>query len=293
MKFANHDGRLALVPADVAIDLDGAPAIDVGNASGGSIPSDPTLAFERWDEVLAWAEDPGEPNLKIDPALLGPPSPRPAQIFGVGLNYADHGAESGMAVPDVPLVFTKLQTAVTGPFGSVELTTETVDWEVEIGVVIGRAARSVTAEDAWGFVAGLTIGQDLSDRDVQLRPPERPQFGLGKSLPGFGPIGPLLVTPDEFPNPDDVELACFLNGEEMQRSRSSEMIFSVTALVEYLSGILPLLPGDVIFTGTPSGVGMARKPPQYLTPGDTLESYVEGVGRMSHTFTAGGRDLTA
>ncbi len=152
--------------------------------------------------------------------------------------------------------------------------------------MIGRRARHVVVADAWEVVAGLTAGQDLSDRDIQWRPSSTPQFGLGKSLAGFAPLGPTLVTPDEYPDPDDIELACFLNEEEVQRSSTSQMLISIPEIISYLSGIVTLLPGDVIFTGTPSGIGMTRTPPRYLAPGDRLESFVQGVGTMSHTFTA-------
>lgn len=285
MRFANHDGRLTLLSSSVGDDLQGAPGTDVNQATGGRIPADPERAFAVWDEMLGLLGDAARPDdVTIDRHRLGSPSPTPRQIFGIGINYADHGAESGMEAPEVPLVFTKLQTAVTGPYGSIELSTRAVDWEVELAVVIGKPARRVTSGAGWEFVAGVTAGQDLSDREIQWRPAKTPQFGLGKSLPGFAPLGPVLVTPDEYDDPDDIELACHLNGEEMQRSRSSNMLLSVGELIAYLSEIAPLLPGDVIFTGTPSGIGMSRTPPRYLVAGDSLESYVEGVGTMSHTF---------
>lgn len=286
MRFANHNGRLTLIRAGAGEELHGSRAVDVHAASGGRIPFAPELALEHWDAVCSWAAGPSAPEeVIIDRARLGSPSPRPPQIFGIGINYADHGAEAGMQRPEVPLVFTKLGPAVAGPFDAIELRSATVDWEVEVAVVIGRSARDVGAADAWSVVAGITAGQDLSDRDVQWRPAATPQFGLGKSLPGFAPLGPLLVTPDEFEDPDDIGLACQLNGEEVQRSRSSEMLLSVPELIAYLSSVTTLLAGDVIFTGTPSGIGMTRTPPRYLSPGDTLESIVEGVGTMSHSFT--------
>ncbi len=288
MRFVNHNDRLTLIEASAPEDLDDARGFDLHEASGGAIPSNPAAALDQWDEVLSAARSlsSGMGDVAIDRALLGPPSPRPRQIFGIGINYADHGAESGMQVPEVPLVFTKLGTAVTGPFDPIGLSTESVDWEVEVVVIIGRAASDVSLADAWDVVAGVTAGQDLSDRDIQWRPQSSPQFGLGKSLRGFAPMGPTLTTPDEYPDPDDIELACRLNGDEVQHSRSSEMLLSVAELITYLSAITPLLPGDAIFTGTPSGIGMTRTPPRYLTPGDSLESWVQGAGTMSHTFTA-------
>ena len=287
MRFANHAGRLTLITSDPGESLDGARGLDCHRATDGAIPADPALAYDRWEEVIGLAgELDGSGAAAIDPSSLDSPSPRPRQIFGIGINYADHGAEADMAVPEVPLVFTKLSTAVTGPFGTIGLSTATVDWEVEIAVVISKPARDVRAGDGWDYVAGITAGQDLSDREIQWRPQATPQFGLGKSLAGFAPLGPLLVTPDEYPDRDDIELACRLNGEEVQHSTSAQMLLSVPETITYLSSILTLHPGDVIFTGTPSGIGMTRRPPRYLEPGDTLQSFVAGVGSMSHTFTA-------
>ncbi len=292
MRIANHGGRLVVLVSDRDDRIHGARAIDVHRASGGTIPAEPDLAYDQWDEVLQIAaasldgDSEDGASIAIDRDLLGSPSPQPRQVFGIGVNYADHGAEADMAVPEVPLVFTKLSTAITGPYGAIALSTETVDWEVEIAVVIGRRARNVASEQAWEFVAGVTAGQDLSDRDIQWRPQATPQFGLGKSLAGFAPLGPVLVTPDEYPDPDNIELACLLNGEEVQRSSSAQMLLDVPTVIAYLSGIVTLHPGDVIFTGTPSGIGMTRKPPRYLVAGDTLESFVARAGSMSHTFIA-------
>jgi 2,4-diketo-3-deoxy-L-fuconate hydrolase len=289
MRFANHAGRLTLISSSSGDAIDGARGVDVHAASGGRIPADPQLAFAQWDAVLECARDlPPAGDVVIDRDRLGAPSPRPPQVFGIGLNYADHGAESGLEVPEVPLIFTKLGTAVTGPFHPIPLSTQTADWEVEIVIVIGRRARNIAAAQAWNVVAGLTAGQDISDRDIQWRPPNMPQFGVGKSLPGFSPLGPVLVTPDEFTDRDDLALTCHVNGEQVQRSRSSKMVMPIAELVAYLSTLMPLLPGDVIFTGTPSGVGMSREPPRYLAVGDRLETYVEGVGTMSNRLVAEG-----
>jgi 2,4-diketo-3-deoxy-L-fuconate hydrolase len=158
--------------------------------------------------------------------------------------------------------------------------------EVELVVVIGRRARRVPGADAWSHVAGLTIGQDLSEREIQFRPSNVPQFTLGKSLPRFGPIGPALVTADAFEDPNDLELGCSINGEEKQRGRTSDFIFSIAELIEYLSAATVLYPGDVIMTGTPSGIGSSRTPPEFLRPGDVIESWVDGIGRMRHTVVA-------
>ena len=201
-------------------------------------------------------------------------------MFAIGLNYRGHAEEAGLDLPTTPMVFTKFPTSVTGPNDPILLPPGSVDFEAELVAVIGRRAESVSEDEAWDYVAGLTIGQDLSERDLQTRPPAPQQFSLAKSFPGFAPIGPVLVTADELANRDDLEIGCFLNGELMQKARTSDLIFPVPALVAHLSSVLPLLPGDLIFTGTPSGVGWARDPQRFLQPGDELVTYVEGIGEL-------------
>jgi 2-keto-4-pentenoate hydratase/2-oxohepta-3-ene-1,7-dioic acid hydratase in catechol pathway len=208
-------------------------------------------------------------------------SPRPRQIFAVGLNYVDHAAESGLSLPEQPMIFTKFASCLAGPYGDIVLPSATVDWEIELVVVIGRAAAGVREANAWDHVAGLTVGQDLSDREVQMRGAP-PQFSLGKSFAGFGPVGPYLTTLDEVADPTALGLTCTINGEVVQDGSTSSMAFSVPEVIGYLSGICTLLPGDLIFTGTPPGVGLGRKPPRYLAPGDILESTITGLGTMRH-----------
>jgi 2-keto-4-pentenoate hydratase/2-oxohepta-3-ene-1,7-dioic acid hydratase in catechol pathway len=275
MKIANLNGRLVVIH--------GALALDVAEASDGRFDADPQAVFERWDEFADWAQNPGGSATEFDPAALGAPVPRPRQVFGIGINYADHAAESGSEKPTFPPTFTKFPTCIAGPNDVVDLPSEFVDWEVELVAVIGRHAHRVSEADGWSHVAGLTIGQDLSERMVQLRPPV-PQFSLGKSYPRFGPMGPWIVTVDEFANPDDLAIGCSVSGEEMQKSRTSQLIFGVPQLVSLLSSITPLLPGDVIFTGTPSGVGGARKPPHFLTASDEIVSVIEGIGEFRTRF---------
>ncbi|MGO8882798.1 MAG: fumarylacetoacetate hydrolase family protein [Streptosporangiaceae bacterium] len=222
----------------------------------------------------------------MDDDRLGPPVPRPPQVFAIGVNYRDHAAEAGLSLPDRPMVFTKFPAAVTGPRGPITRPAGSVDFEVELVAVIGRRAEHVPAERGWDHIAGLTAGQDLSERDLQTSGPPPQQYSMGKSYTGFAPIGPALVTVDEFPNPGDVEIGCLVNGHQMQKARSSDMVFSIPQLVEFLSSVLPLLPGDLIFTGTPSGIGWARKPPQLLRIGDELVTNIEGIGEMRHHFVA-------
>ena len=273
MRVANADGRAVLVVDD--------GIVDIATASGGALPTDVQLLFERWDDVRALADRVPGSEEPFEPSALQAPVPRPRQVFAIGMNYAAHAAEAGVEAPEFPPTFTKFPTCLTGPDATVALPSAFVDWEVELVAVIGSAAYEVEAGQAWSHVAGLTVGQDLSERIVQTRPPA-PQFSLGKSFPGFGPTGPWVITPDELDDPDDLALGCTVNGEEVQKSRTSDLIFGVDALVHLLSSITPLLPGDLIFTGTPSGVGGTRTPPRFLAPGDELVSTIEGLGTI-HT----------
>lgn len=279
MRLANYQGRATLV-------LDGLTGVDVHTASAGRFGPELPAIFTRWDEFVAWAAEAELiGTVTIDLSQLGSPSPEPRQVFAVGLNYRDHAAESGFAVPDrLPPVFTKFPTSITGPVTTVNLPENgTTDWEVELVAVIGARASRVSEPDAWGHVAGLAVGQDLSERESQLAGPA-PQFGLAKSFAGFSPVGPWLVTADEFANPDDLELGCAIDGETVQLGRTRELLFSIPQLVHRLSHIVTLLPGDLIFTGTPAGVGMGRTPQRFLQEGEVLRSWVEGIGELQQTF---------
>jgi 2,4-didehydro-3-deoxy-L-rhamnonate hydrolase len=284
MRLANHDNRLVIVTSS---DTHGVPVTgqDVESASDGRFSADPQAVYERWSDFTSWAESMpnGADQVKLRADLLGSPAPRPRQVFGIALNYVAHAREAKMELPATPPTFTKFPTSLTGPFTDVDLPSSTVDWEVELVVVVGTRAEHLAEADAWRCVAGLTVGQDLSDREVQMAGAP-PQFSLGKSFPGFGPMGPALVTPDELDDPDDLALTTRIGNEVMQEGRTSQMIFSVGALIQRLSRVLPLLPGDVIFTGTPSGIGAARTPPRFLHPGETLVSEISGLGQMRNTF---------
>lgn len=278
MRLINLAGRLCLAVGD-----DG--AIDVETASSGRFPSDAHGVYERWVEFRAWASTcTARPDRLVAEAELGPPVPAPRQVFAIGVNYRDHAAEAGLDLPERPMVFTKFPAAITGPYTEIVLPPGSVDFEVELVAVIGRRARNVSASDGWSYVAGLTVGQDLSERELQLSGPPPQQYNMGKSFEGFAPIGPCLVTVDEFADPDDVELGCRLAGVEMQKARTSEMVFPIPELVAYLSSVLPLLPGDLIFTGTPAGIGWARTPRRMIAAGEELITYADGVGSMRHRF---------
>ena len=287
MRIANLSGRLVLII--------GGRAVDVGNASEGRFESDPQAIYARWAEFRSWAAQADLPaGAEFDAADLGAPAPAPRQLLAAGLNYRDHAGESGFAVPEgLPPVFTKFASSITGPVTTVRLPPGGhTDWEIELVVVIGTRAWQVAESDAWRHVAGLTVGQDLSERISQLAGPA-PQFSLGKSLPGFTPMGPYLVTPDEFADPDDLGLRATLNGEQVQKARTSELIFPVPALISRLSARLPLLPGDVIFTGTPAGVGLGRDPQRWLADGDELVSAIEGIGELRQRFAERKEDTVA
>ncbi len=274
MRLGNLAGRA------VVLDEAGAHALDLERGSGGRFGADPMEALRRFDELAAWAAgaDPaaGEP---LDPARLGPCVPRPGSVFAIGLNYRDHAAEAGLEVPAAPMVFTKFPSCLAGPRADVPLFSDRVDWEVELVVAIGRPCAGVAPGRAMEHVAGYCVGQDISDRRLQFadRPP---QFSLGKSRPGFGPIGPALTGLDALADPEDLALSCAVDGETVQESRTREMIFPVPELLSYLSRHCPLAPGDLIFTGTPAGVGSVRTPRRYLSPGQSLVSRIEGLGEL-------------
>ncbi|MFF7260426.1 fumarylacetoacetate hydrolase family protein [Streptomyces sp. NPDC008159] len=279
MRLGVLNGRAVVVRGD--------RAADVRWASKGRLPTDPMTLLGEWPRLREWAAGlPDEAyDVPVDPTALAAPVPRPRQVFAIALNYPPHAAEAGFTPPDEPLVFTKFPACVTGPHTTVTLPEGKVDWEVELVAVIGRETHRVSEDRAWEAVAGLTVGQDLSERVVQLRG-KPAQFSLGKSFPGFGPTGPFLVTPDEFDDPDDLEITGVLNGEAVQHDRTKSMIFPVPELVARLSAVVPLFPGDLVFTGTPAGVGNRMDPPRYLAEGDELVSRIEGIGEIRQRFTA-------
>jgi 2-keto-4-pentenoate hydratase/2-oxohepta-3-ene-1,7-dioic acid hydratase in catechol pathway len=298
VKLANLAGRAVAVLGD--------SAVDVEQASDGRFGPDPQGLFDDWPAFAEWAstrwstsgeaadrdtdrETDALPTASVPFQVtdLGAPVPRPRQVFAIGLNYAEHAAEAGYPPDSLPVTFTKFPTSIVGPGTVVELPEGHVDWEVELVVVIGREAHRVSRESAWDHVAGLTIGQDLSERITQLQG-SAPQFSLGKSFPGFGPTGPWLVTPDEFADRDDLAISCSLSGEQMQSSRTSMMLYDVPELLVRLSAVCPLLPGDIIFSGTPSGIGNRRTPQRFIGPDDVLVSEIEGIGTLTTRFTAGG-----
>lgn len=274
MKIANVAGRSALI-------IDGG-VLDIQKASNDQFPADPQLVYENWDELVKWAGQQRSADAALDDSLLDAVVPKPRQIFALGLNYTEHARESGHESAKPAPVFTKFPSCLAGPIGDLVLPSDFVDWEVELVVVMARTAFQVQAVDSWSYVAGLTVGQDFSERKVQSEGAV-PQFSLGKSYPGFGPIGPYVVTPDEVRDPEDLELSTVINGVDMQRGRTSQMLFGVPETIERLSHVCPLWPGDLLFMGTPGGVGNGRDPKVFLHRGDVVVSAIEDVGAMRHT----------
>lgn len=265
-----------------AVGLAGDRAWDIAEASGGAFGPDPMQVLADWDAFGAWAGDNApDGGDSYSAGDLTCPVPRPPQVFGIGLNYADHAGESGMEVPDDPLVFTKFPSCMAAPNAEVPLVPGNCDWEVELVVVIGRAGRDIAADDIADHIAGFTVGQDVSERIGQFAG-GYPQFNLGKSHRNFSPVGPAVVTLDELDDPWDLRLTCSVNGVMMQDARTTYFINDIPRLITYLSSICELLPGDIIFTGTPSGVGFGMDPPQYLAPGDVIVSTIEGLGEITN-----------
>jgi 2-keto-4-pentenoate hydratase/2-oxohepta-3-ene-1,7-dioic acid hydratase in catechol pathway len=242
------------------------------------------LALTPDDRAAALASDPRAAPLPADARVL--PPVRPASIVCIGLNYLDHVRESGQPAPKVPLVFTKLRTAVIGPDEAIEIdpsVTRQVDWEVELAAVIGTRARNVAIEDALAHVFGYTVANDVSARDVQF---SDGQWVRGKSLDTFCPLGPSVVTADAAGDPQALRLSTRINGETTQDSSTSEMVFSVAELVSFCSRSFTLLPGDVLLTGTPWGCGAFMDPPRFLAHGDVVETEVEGIGVLRNPVKA-------
>lgn len=280
MQLLNLRGRAAIRVGSQA-------AVDVATASKGAFGPDLGDVYERWADFSAWAATVSDASaVAYTDDEVGPPVPAPRQVFAVGLNYQEHADEGGLAAPSEPMIFTKFPASITGPFDDIELPSDSVDYETELVAVIGRRAYRVHEAQAWSYVAGLTCGQDISDRHLQLSGAAPQQFCLAKSFAGFSPIGPWLATADEFEDRDDVAISCLLNGQVMQSDRTKNMIFPIAEVVAYLSQILPLLPGDIIFTGTPPGIGWTRKPQVTLSAGDQLVTEVEGIGAMRNHFVA-------
>ena len=275
------DGRAKLLMND--------RALDIATASEGRFGPNSLSVFEQWAAFSEWASSLVSENnatLPFVAADLGAPVSRPSQIFAIGLNYADHAAESQMAVPEHPVVFTKFSSSLTGADVEVTLTGDRVDWEAELVVVIGKGGRDIPVNQTWAHVAGLAVSQDISDRTVQQRG-NPAQFSLGKSFAGYAPVGPVTAV-DDLPEGSDRDALYIrsvltdIDGSSrvLQEGTTADMIFPVAQIVHRLSQVVELRPGDLIFTGTPSGVGLGRKPPEFFRAGQVLVTEIEGLGSI-------------
>ncbi len=265
----------ALIPGDLR------NLIERGEPAIAQIRAAVQYAQERGED----GDDPSESRMIYSFSEVGIYAPilNPEKIVAVGLNYLDHAKESGMEPPKQPIFFSKYASSIVGPGAAVVLppsdVTEQVDYEVELAVVIGRAAKNVSEDEAMDHVFGYTIVNDVSARDLQF---QDGQWVKGKALDTFAPMGPWVVTKDEIEDPHNLRIVLALNGELVQDSNTSNLIFKIPQLVAYFSKLFTLRPGDVISTGTPPGVGMAKKPPRFLRPGDTMVAEIEGIGALEN-----------
>jgi len=273
----------AIVDGDTVIDLPAA-----GDAAGVDIPRTLSDLLGRWhwaekvSMAVTYATEHGTARADLDGLVRHAPVTDPGKVVCVGLNYEDHAREGDHSIPDEPVLFSKFPTAITGP--GAEITwdptyTEQVDYEAELVVVVGREARDVSVDDAWEYVAGVTVGNDVSARDLQHGDG---QWVRGKSLDTFAPIGPALVTLDDVDDPHDLDIWTELDGERLQDSNTENFIFGLDELVAFCSRAFTLEPGDLIFTGTPPGVGVYREPPVLLDDGDRVTVGIEGVGELTN-----------
>lgn len=274
-----HTVRIGRLDGDLGR-LDSAAVVDLAAASP-ALPTDMLALLAAGPEALAMARDARGATLPLADVELLAPIPRPPKILAIGLNYADHAAESGQEVPQFPKVFNKQSTSVVGPGAGVHRprVSPLVDYEGELAIVIGRRCRHVARADAARVIAGYTIANDVTVRDWQLR---EPTWTMGKSFDTHCPLGPALVTPDEIADVGKLGLATYVNGERRQSSNTDQLIFDGPALIEFLSTAFTLEPGDVICTGTPGGIGMLMSPPTWLAPGDVVRVEIDGLGVLEN-----------
>ena len=270
-RLANIGGRAALVSGESYYDLE--------KISHGDFSQDPMEALEALSELSALDAqlEHFEPSGQLADIELGPPVPNPKNCYAVGLNYRNHAEESNMAIPPVPMVFTKHSSCISGPTADIEMRSDYVDYEAELVAVIGKPGKDIAKETAWQHVAGLCVGQDISDRPMQFSAAP-PQFNLGKSFDPFGPIGPVLTSLESLQDYHSMEIQCNVSGEVRQKDNVSDLIFDIPYLIAYLSEIVTLKTGDIIFTGTPAGVGVIDG--KYLRDGDMLTTSIEGLGTL-------------
>lgn len=269
IRYVTHDGKThaGILKQDEVIDLRGLDGDLLSLITQGTLPIEE-----------------GE-HIKLEDVRLLAPLAAPPRLFCIGLNYRDHAIESGMLIPETPVVFFKVASSIVGPEAPVVLpsNSQQVDYEAELAVVIGEGGFRIPASEAMKHVFGYTILNDVSARDIQLA---TSQWSMGKSFPTFCPMGPAIVTADEIKDPHRLNISLSIDGETLQNSSTRELIFGIPALIEYLSSITPLEPGDVISTGTPPGVGLGRTPKRWLKPGETMTVAIEGLGELRNPVIA-------
>ena len=272
-KLANIKGRAVLLNEESFYDLE--------KISEGNISHDTTNALFHLEELYELNNKLNdlEATGKISEAEFDAPVSFPKNCYAVGLNYRNHAEEANMTIPEVPMVFTKHTSCLVGASADVEMRSNYVDYEAELVVVIGLSGKDISKDNAWNHVAGLCVGQDISDRPAQFASTP-PMFNLGKSFDTFGPIGPALVSPDLLPNKESLVIECKVNDEIRQNDNTDDLIFDVPAIISYLSEIVTLNTGDVIFTGTPGGVGVTQG--KFLKDGDTITTSIEGLGTLTN-----------
>ena len=272
-RLANIAGRAVLVSGDAYFDLH--------EVSSGSLSADPMKAIAHPARLASLTSELAAktPTGLVSEATLGPPVVRPQKSFAVGLNFQAHADEGGMDVPAAPLVFTKFPSCLVGPTADIELRSDFCDYEGELVVVIGTGGKDIPREQAWDHVVGVTVGQDISDRVAQFAA-KPPHFDLAKSFDTFGPIGPVLVSVDELADRNDLRIVTAVNGEVRQDDTTANLIFDVPTLISYLSRITTLVTGDIIFTGTPEGIGAANG--IFLKDGDIITTTIDGIGTMTN-----------
>ena len=272
-KLANIEGRAALVEGENYYDLE--------TISNGKFNNDTSNALTNLVGLSELSEDlsKSEPSGLLHDIKIDAPISAPKNCYAVGLNYRNHAEEAGMDIPSVPMVFTKHTTCLVGPNSTIEMRSDHVDYEAELVVVIGKSGKDIQKDNAWDHVAGLCAGQDISDRTVQFSS-NPPQFNLGKSFDTFGPMGPYLVSPDGLQDKESLEIECKVNQEVRQKDNTNDLIFDVPSIISYLSEIVTLNTGDIIFTGTPGGVGIMEG--KFLKDGDVLSTSIEGIGTLEN-----------
>lgn len=271
-KLGSNSGRAIFIKDD--------KYYDVNTISNGDISSNSVEALydtEKLSQLYINLSD-YEPcgdigDINLDPPII------PTNVFAVGLNYKKHAEESNLEIPPFPMIFTKHSTCISGPKSDICMKSDMVDYEAELVFVIGKGGKDISKEDAWDHVAGLCVGQDISDRPVQFHATP-PQFNLGKSFDTFGPIGPYLVSTDLFDNKESLKLQCWVNDELRQETLTNDLIFDIPYLISYISEFITLNTGDVIFTGTPEGVGATQG--KFLKDGDILKTSIEGIGTLEN-----------